>query len=220
MFVSDPFWIPLANAFLGRELPRVQRRHHVRPVPPSAAELAVHSRADVEPRRRHDDRIDERPLDAVVGGRLVPLVDDADRHEQHARAHVEAAGQQEVHVRLLELELSRFLEPFDERVLELQLADEADAVAEAVRDEQHEAMKVEAPVLELALVEVEVHVARDGRGPLGRWWRLRAPGPPPSAAPVSARAAASATVHFVMASECSKYYISLRPLVNASLILF
>ena len=98
----------------------------------------------------------------------MPLVDDADGYEQHAGAHVEAAGQQEVQIRLLELELSRFFEPFDERMLQLQLADEADAIAEAVRDEQHETMEVEAPVFELALVEVEVHVARDGRGPLGR----------------------------------------------------
>ena len=40
-----------------------------------------------------------------------------------------ARCEQEVHVGLLELELARFLEPFDERVLELELADEADASA-------------------------------------------------------------------------------------------
>ena len=84
------------------------------------------------------------------------------------------ARQQEVDVRLFELELARLFEPFDQRVLELQLADEADAVAETVRDEQHEPMEVEAAVFELVLVEVEVHVARDGRGAFGRGRRRAA----------------------------------------------
>ena len=86
--------------------------------------------ADLEPRRRDDHRVDERPLDAVVDRRLVPLVDDADRHQQHAGADVERARQQEVDVGLLELELAGFLEALDEGVLELQLADEADAIGE------------------------------------------------------------------------------------------
>ena len=73
-----------------------------------------------------------------------------DRHEHHAGAHVEAPRQQEIDVRLLELELAGFFEPLDERVLELELADEADAVAEAVRDQQHEPVEVEAAVFELA----------------------------------------------------------------------
>ena len=38
-----------------------------------------------------------------------------------------ARREQEVEVRLLELELARLLEAFDKRVLELQLADEPDA---------------------------------------------------------------------------------------------
>ena len=38
-----------------------------------------------------------------------------------------AARQQEVQVRLFELDLARFLEALDERVFELQLADEANA---------------------------------------------------------------------------------------------
>ena len=137
------------------------------------AELAEHTGADLEPRSRDDDRIDERPFDAVVGGRLVPLVDDADRHEQHAGAHVEAARQQEVEICLLQLELAGLLEPFDERVLELELADESNAVAEAMRDQQHEAMEVEAPVFEFGLVEMEIHVARDGCRPLGGRRRRR-----------------------------------------------
>ena len=53
-----------------------------------------------------------------------------------------------------------FLEALDERVLELELADEADAGREAVVEEQHEAVEVEHAGLPLELVEVEVHVAR------------------------------------------------------------
>ena len=120
----------LANAFVGAELGGVERRHHVGAIAPAAADLAVHAGADLEPRGRDDDRVDERPLDAVEDRRLVALVDDADRHQQHAGADVEAARQQEVDVGLFELELAGFLEALDERVLELELADEADAVAE------------------------------------------------------------------------------------------
>ena len=81
--------------------------------------------------------------------------------------HVEAARQQEVDVRLFQFELPGFFEPFDQRMLELQLADEADAVAEAVRDEQHKPMEIEAPIFELVLVEMEIHVARDRRRAFG-----------------------------------------------------
>ena len=84
--------------------------------------------------------------------------------EQHARADVERARQQEVDVGLLQLQLARLLEAFDEGVLELELADEADAVGELVRDQQHEAMEVELAVLELRLVVLEVHVAREPGG--------------------------------------------------------
>ena len=79
------------------------------------------------------------------------------------------ARQQKVEVRLLELQLAGLLQTLDEGMLELQLADEPDAVAEPVRDEQHEPVKVEPAVLELRLVEMEIHVARDACRALG--WR-------------------------------------------------
>ena len=101
------------------------------------------------------------------------LVDDADRHQQHAGADVEAARQQEVHVRLFQFELAGFFEAFDQGVFELDLAHEADAIAELVRDEQDEAVEVEAAVLLFDLVEMEVHVARDVRGALGGRGRSR-----------------------------------------------
>ena len=77
--------------------------------------------------RRDDDRVDEGTLDAVEDRRLVALVDDAHRHEQHAGAEVEGPRQQEVDVGLLEFEFAGLFEPLDEGVLELELADEADA---------------------------------------------------------------------------------------------
>ena len=73
------FLPPAAQAFLGAELARVQRRHDVGAIAPPPAELAVHAGAYFEPGRRDDDGIDERALDAVVDGRLVALVDDARR---------------------------------------------------------------------------------------------------------------------------------------------
>ena len=114
-----------AQTFVRAELGGVERRHGVEAVAKAAAECAVHAGAHVEPRRRHDDRIDERPLDAVKRRRLVPLVDDADGHEHHARAEVQGRVDEEVDVRLLELQLAGLFQPFHDRVLELELADES-----------------------------------------------------------------------------------------------
>ena len=58
-----------------------------------------------------------------------------------------ASREEEVDVRLFELELARFLEPLDERVLQLELADEPDAWRKAVVEKQDEAMEVEDAVL-------------------------------------------------------------------------
>ena len=161
----------VAQALVGAELGGVQRRGDVGAVAPAAADLAVHAGADLEPRGRDDHRVDQRPLDAVEDRRFVPLVDDADRHQQHAGPDVEAAREQEVEIGLLELELAGLLESLDEGVLQLELADEADAVGEPVGDEQHEAVEVELGVLVVDVVEVEVHVARQpGRRRRGRAW--------------------------------------------------
>ena len=154
---------PFADALVGVEFRRIERRDDERAIAPAAADLTVHAGADVEPRGGDDHRVDERPLDAVEHRRLVPLVDDADRHQHHPGADVERSIEQEVDVRLFELELAGFLEPLDERVFQLELADEADARRERVRDEQDEAMEVETGVRELRLVEVEVHVAGEVR---------------------------------------------------------
>ena len=90
---------------------------------------------------------------------LVPLVDDAHGHQQQAPANVESARQQEIDVRLLELEFAGLLETFDERVLHLELGDEANPGREAVIQDEHESVEVQDAVARLRLVEMKVHVA-------------------------------------------------------------
>src|SRR6266511_3042377 len=51
-------------------------------------------------------------------------------------------------------------------MFELQLANEAQPIAEAVVEQQHEPMEIEPRIFVLGLVEMEIHVARD-------WARLR-----------------------------------------------
>ena len=160
---SEPFCRPSRTPSSAVELARVERRHDVRAVPPAAPSSPCTPAPTSNQVRRNDERVDERPLHAVVDRRLVALVDDADRHQHHARPHVEPPREQEVDVGLFELELAGFLESLDQRVFQLQLADEPDAIAEAVRQQQHEAVEIETAVLELGLVEMEVHVARQRR---------------------------------------------------------
>ena len=74
-----------AQSLVGGELRGVERRHHVRAVRERRADAAVDAGADIEPRRGDDDGVDERALDAVEDRRLVPLVDDPDRDQQHAQ---------------------------------------------------------------------------------------------------------------------------------------
>ena len=88
---SEPFCRPSRMPSSAVNSAGVEWRDDVRAIAPAAADLAVHARADLEPRRRDDDRVDEGALDAVVDRRLVPLVDDADRHQQHPGADVERA---------------------------------------------------------------------------------------------------------------------------------
>ena len=87
----------------------------------------------------------------------MPLVDDADRQEQHARANVERSRKQEIDVRLLELDLTARLEPLDERMFHLQFADESNPVGKPVRHQQHEAMEIQPAIHELFIVVVKVH---------------------------------------------------------------
>jgi hypothetical protein len=165
-----------AEPFFGAERRRVQRGHRIGAIAETTPERPVDARARIEPGRRHDHGVDEWPLDAVEHGRFVPLVDDANRHEQHAGAEVQGGVNEEVQVRLLQLQLAALFQALDDRVFELELADEAQPLGEAVAEEQHEAMEVErgrGPVGRP--VQMEVHVAGDRprRGcRLGAGWRL------------------------------------------------
>ena len=94
------------------------------------------------------------------------FVDDADWHQHHPRAHIESPRQEKVDVGLLQLELAGFLQALDQRVLKLQLSNETDAIREGVSKQQNEAMKVDPSILELRFVEMQIHVARDGRAGL------------------------------------------------------
>ena len=103
-------------------------------------------------------------MDVRRRDRPAARVDDADGREQHACPEVELARQQEIDVRLFELELSSNFETLNERMFQLQFADESDARREAVAQEQHESVEVDRAVLMGVFVEVKVHVA-------GEWSR-------------------------------------------------
>ena len=111
---------------------------------------------DVFFRRRH--------AEALRGRRLVPLVDDPHRHEQHPGSQVEAARHQEVDVRLFQFDGALFLETFDNGMLQLQFRDEANAGREGVAEDQDKAVEIQLPVARLGLVEMEIHVARHRTG--------------------------------------------------------
>ena len=80
------------------------------------------------------------------------------------------ARDQEIQIGLFELQLARFLEPLDEGVLELELADEADAVGEAMAEQQDEPVEVEDGRPAVGPVQVHLHVAgnRAGARSIGR----------------------------------------------------
>lgn len=153
---------PVPHAFLRAEPGRIQRRGDIRAIAPPASDLAVNPDPRLEPRGWNDHRFDQRSLDAVEHRRLVPLVDDADRHEQHASPDVKAARQQEVEVGLLQFEFAGLLEPSDQCVLQFQLADEADTVRELMSDEEDEAMEIELTVLQFGVRVVHLHIAGKG----------------------------------------------------------
>jgi hypothetical protein len=114
-----------AQPFLGAECQRIQRGHRIGPIAEPPPQRAVNTRSGIEPRGRHDHRVDERALDAVEHRRFVALVDDADRHEQHPGAEVQSGVNEEVQIRLLQLKLAALFQPFDDGMFELELTDEA-----------------------------------------------------------------------------------------------
>ena len=161
----------IAEAFVGGERRRIEWRHHVDAVSDSPSNRAVHARSDVEPCRRNDHGIDERPLDAVKRRRLMALVDDANGDQQHAGAEVQGRRQQDVEVGLFELQFPRFLEPLHHRMFEFEFAYKPQSRIEVVRDEQYEAMEIQhrwPHRIVNRFVEVHLHVAGDRAGPAAR----------------------------------------------------
>ena len=84
-------------------------------------------------------------------------------HEQLARADVEPAIDEEIEIRLLELQLALVFAAFDDRVLHLELRDEADPIREAMREQEHESAEVDEGVGVRGIDELQVHVARQRR---------------------------------------------------------
>ena len=153
------------NPFFGGEPRGIEAGHGVGAIGKAAAQIAKRADAGVAPGRRHDHRVDEGPLDAVERRRLVPFVDDADGHQHHPGAQVEAAVHHQVEVGLLDRDLAGLFAAFDfdERVLDLDLRPELDAIGKAVADHQDEAVQVDFGRQVLHLVEVHLHVARERR---------------------------------------------------------
>src|SRR5262249_22098745 len=98
-----------------------------------AVDGAEDAGARLAPRRRDDDLIGERTVDAVERRRLVIDVDDAGGDDDDAGAEVERLPREVVEERLLDLELALVIRRGD-RVLDLELAVEAQLLGEVVAD--------------------------------------------------------------------------------------
>ena len=88
-------------------------------------------------------------------------VDDPDRHDDEAGAQVEAAREEAVEVGLLDLDLALRRSTSD-RVLDLELRVEAEALGEVVADEQHEPAQVDDRRAVRGRVQRQLAVAADG----------------------------------------------------------
>ncbi len=104
------------------------------------SEPPVHADARFAPRRGHDHAVHARALDAQVGGRLVDLVDDPDRHQDQSGPDVRVVIEEEVEVRELDGDLSLVVR---RRVLELDLGVEDDPVVELVAEVEHGPQEVD-----------------------------------------------------------------------------
>ena len=148
----------LADAVDGVEAAAVEARLQVQLVLQVIARTAVDADPVRDPRRRDDDRVEQRPIHAVERGRLVRLVDDAERRQEPSGADAEGVGELEIEMRLLHGELA-FAVRSDQSVLDLDLGVELDPVREAVADVADDASEVDLvapaarrlPVVDLAV---------------------------------------------------------------------
>jgi hypothetical protein len=139
-----------AKAAPAGEAARVEAAHHIELVAKLVVRLAPDTDAALSPGRRDDHAVDRRALDTVEDRRLVPLVDDAHRHQDRTGSQVErltrTLEQSPVDEGLLDLHGSgnRHTTAFrDEGMFELDFGVELEAIVEAVREEDDEAMKVQ-----------------------------------------------------------------------------
>ena len=161
-----------AKAAAAGESARVEAAHHIELVAKLVVRLTPDTDAAFSPGRRDDHAVDRRALDTVEDRRLVPLVDDAHRHQDRTGSQVERGArtlqQAPVEEGLLDLHRSgnRHATAFrDEGMFELDFGVELEAIVEAVREEDDEAVEVqdgaEAVVLGLHHVQVKLAVAAD-----------------------------------------------------------
>ncbi len=128
-----------ADAVAGAVLRRVRRSLYGDLVAELREHLALRAGTGFEPRGRRDQAIELGALDTVEHRRLVVEVADRDRRQQHAAAHAVVVVVGKVDVGLLELQFA--LVVLDEAVLQLDLGDEADVLAELRLAEQDEAVE-------------------------------------------------------------------------------
>ncbi|MCA1665800.1 MAG: hypothetical protein LC659_16280 [Myxococcales bacterium] len=125
-----------------------------------AAPLAEDAGAGLAPRRGDDERVGLRAVDAIEGRRLVIDVDDPHRDDDDARAEVDRLPGEVVEERLLDLELA-LVGGGRDRMLDLELAVEAQLLREVVADVEDEAAHVDDVRPVRRRVERQLAVAAD-----------------------------------------------------------
>ena len=93
------------------------------------------------PSARNDQRLDKVALHAVEIGRLVVLVQEAERHQEKARAQPHILIELAIDVELLDLELARIRRGRD-RVLDFELGVQFRATVEDIADAEHRAGEI------------------------------------------------------------------------------
>src|SRR5262249_18064360 len=145
------------------ELARVEIRGDAHVVAEALCKDAVHPYAEFAPGRGNDAGLDLVAHHAEVGGRLVRLVEDADRHEEQAALEIDAIALPGADPGLLDLGLARVLGA-DDRVLDLDLRVQREALVESVIEPEHEARLVGGGVAALAELAVRGFTVADDVG--------------------------------------------------------
>src|SRR5207302_10500943 len=99
---------PFTDSLLTGELAAAQAGGEIAAVRPAAG-LAEDAGAELAPRRGDDDRLRQGATRGEVRRRLVHLVDQADRHEHEAGAHVRLRTEQIVEIGELDVHVPAHL---------------------------------------------------------------------------------------------------------------